>query len=213
MSRTQRAANFLLPLPVWGKRHCLCPTMWCDLTNWPWHVVASSLHDVTLARRHSTFCYCVIFVVDCFVGAGSWAADLFLSVADSIDIFSACWGYVFCLFDACSIIVFRKPFVLLEFGNDRQTECSSVCTNTNSSDDSCFCFSCPFHLIPFHSALHSTSEIRQPAICSIFDLVHLFRCSIYRRFCWDRSSRSDLVSLVSCSRPRRWPNLWPGAAA
>ena len=39
------------------KRHCHCPAMWChfvnDFVNGPYHMVASSLHDVTLVGRHS----------------------------------------------------------------------------------------------------------------------------------------------------------------
>ena len=59
----------------------------------------------------------------------------------------------------CSFIVVRKPCVLWGFGNNCQTECSSVCTSTDSSSESCFWFSSiPFdsnlvHSIPFYIPL------------------------------------------------------------
>ena len=41
--------------------HCHCPAIYCHFANGPCHVVASSLHDVTLVGHHSIF-YSVFFI-------------------------------------------------------------------------------------------------------------------------------------------------------
>ena len=80
------------------KRHCHGPAVWCHCVNGPSHMVASSLHNVTLVGHHSYFLFLHHSFVDWFFYWG-WqlSSRVFLAVADSIDIFSACWEYVFYL--------------------------------------------------------------------------------------------------------------------
>ena len=97
----------------------------------------------------------------------------------------------------CPIIVVWKPRMLWEFRNDCKTECSSVCTNTDRSSDSCFWFSSfLLHSTSFHSVPHSTSLILWTASCYILTLVAFF-ISLIVAFVGTEAAVRDLVGLQS----------------
>ena len=94
--------------PVWPsdfvrKCHCHCPAMWCHFVNGPCHVVASSLHDVTLVGNHSYFIilrHSLLTVDCCFVVAGSWVAGFFWLWQTAL-VYSVPVGGMYCIYDLC----------------------------------------------------------------------------------------------------------------
>ena len=141
-----------------------CHVIFCEWTMSCGGIVTSWCHIGTTSFLRvisaSFFCWLVVLV-----GPSSLAAELFLAAADSIDIFSAHWGCAFCLLSMLLSVVVGKPCMLWEFSEDCQTECSLVCTNTDSSSDTCFWFfSIPLHSTPFHFVpFCSTFSLRDSA--------------------------------------------------
>ena len=164
------------------KHQCHCPAMWCHFVNGPSHMVASSLHNVTLVGWHFYFLSFFCWLLFCW---GWQLRGWVFWLWQTASIYSVPAGSIYCIYNLCFV-------QLLLFKNRACCENSEMTVRLSAAQSVPLLTAgvtvvsdSPFHFVPFSSTFNfSDSVICFLLHCNLGCLLSFLDCHFY----WDRNS-------------------------